>query len=222
MQISRNPPISITGCFLSIFCPFLLQGTSDLQDRSLCPSLISLLQLCHRMRSGISLTFQVCSHRVLAKVLLFFSNTSFSFLLLLGEKLSSFKNWENRHESCGGIVKLGGINGCCQTVPYILVIEWSCQTWQAASGRFPLLPFFLSFPLLPSSKLLTFQATNDHNTSWSFWALHVTNPKNRPTTTSNNASKQISKTVYSIIKKNVQCSLIIFHIKHRFSKISDH
>lgn len=132
------------------------------------------------MYSGIPLTFQISSHTVLAEVLLFFSNTSFSFLLLLGEKLSSFKNWENWQESCGGIVKLGGINGCCQTVPYIIITEWSCQTWQAASGRFPLLPFCLLLPLLPSWKLPMFQATNGHNTSWSFQALHVTNPKITP------------------------------------------
>lgn len=152
----------------------------DLQDPSLCPDLISLLQLCHRMCSGFSLTFQICIHTVLAEVLLFFSNISFSFLLLLGEKLSSFKNWENWQKSCGGIVKLGGINGCCQTVPYIVITEWSCQTWQAARGRFPLLLFFLWLPLSPSSKLPTFQATNGHDTSWSFQRLHVTNPKITP------------------------------------------
>lgn len=129
----------------------------DLHDPSLCPNLISLLQLCHRMCSGISLTFQICTHTVLAEVLLFSSNTSFSFLLLLGEKLSSFKAWENWQKSCGGIVQLGGINGCCQTVPYIVITEWSCQTGQAASGRFPLLPFFLLFHLLPSWKLLIFK-----------------------------------------------------------------
>lgn len=187
-------PYPSQAAFWAFFCPFLLQEMGDLPDPSLCPSLIFLLQLCHGMCSGISLTFQICTHTVLAEVLLFFSNTSFSFLLLLGEKLSSFKNWENWQKSCGGIVKLGGINGCCQTVPYILIAEWSCQTWQAARGRFPLLPFFLLFPLLPSWRLLTFQATNGDNTSWSFWVLHVTNPKYHPTTTSNNAIKQILKT----------------------------
>lgn len=57
--------------------------------------LISLLQLSHGMCSGIPLTFQICTHKMLAEVLLFFSNTIFSFLLHLGEELSSLKNWEN-------------------------------------------------------------------------------------------------------------------------------
>lgn len=174
------------------------------------------------MCSGISLTFQICTHTLLAEVLLFFSNISFSFLLLLGQKLSSVKNWENWQKSCGGIVQLGGINGCCQTVPYIVITEWSCQTWQAASDRFPLPPFFLLFPLLPSWKLLTFQATNSHNTFWSFWALHVTNPKITPQLQAIMQSSRYWKLSLFNDKKKVQWSLIIFHTKHRFLKILDH
>ena len=35
-------------------------------------------------------------------------------------------------------------------------------------------------PLLPSLKLLRFLATDVHNTSWSFWVLHLINPKITP------------------------------------------
>jgi len=85
--------------------------------------LLSLLQMSRGTRSGIPLTFQTCTHTVLAEVLLFFSNTIFSFLFLLGEELSSFEIWEKWQKSCGVIIMLGGINGCCQPVPYFIISE---------------------------------------------------------------------------------------------------
>lgn len=173
--------MSITDSFLGTFLPFPASRNVWSSRPLLMPQSqrISLLQLSHGMRSGIPLTFQICTHTVLAEALLFFSNTVFSFLFLLGERLSSFENWGNWQKSCGGIVMLGGINECCQPVPYFIWIsEWSRRSWQAASGRLPLLPFF--FPLPSSWKLRRFLATNARNTSWSFWVLHLINPKITP------------------------------------------
>lgn len=84
----------------------------------------------------------LCSHSARWSTLS--SNTIFSFTLLLREKLSPFENWDNWQKSCGGTVMLGSINGCCQPVPYFIISEWSCQSWQAASGRLLFSAFFPS------------------------------------------------------------------------------
>lgn len=83
---------------------------------------------------------------------------------------------------------------------------------------------FLSFISSPAfMKVANFQATNSHNTSWCFWASHVTNPKNTPQPQAIMQSSRYWKlSLFNDKKNKVQCSLVIFHIKHRFAKISDH
>lgn len=195
------PSMSCTGSFLGTFLPFPASRNVWSSGLLISPSpLISLLQLSHGTCSGIPLTFQICTHKMLAEVLLFFSNTIFSFLLHLGEELSSLKNRENWRNHVEVLL--------CWEVLMGVVSQFltsSSASEVASPGKQPV-PGSLYSPPQSSWKLLGFLATNACNTTWSFWVLHLIHPKIIPRPQAEKESSRYSEfSLFNNNKKKAQC-----------------
>lgn len=178
---------------------------------------------CFSCAIGCALTSPWPSKPALTQCLLKYSHFSLTLVSLFSSSWERSHHWEPGRTGRNHVEVL-----LCWEVLMDVVRQFltsSSLSEVARPGRQPVAGSLCSlclFPLLVSWKLLTFQATNGHNTSWSFWGLHVINPKITAQPQAIMQSSRYWKLSLFNENKKVQRSLIMFHIKPRFSKISDH